>query len=181
MAKRNRRRWRVGNFVVRLRDVPTFGEEEWKLSDNQVRSKVKKGEIGTVECYEVSSLDGAWMTRLMPGSQMHLMVASALESGDAREWLELVMTNLMQVSTIPNGYYHQGVMLLTAAYYNPALISGSFFRGESRRFLKDARKLREGFLSWYREAEKERELLYEDTDEADLRRLEAEKVLEGGE
>lgn len=167
--------------MVRLRDVPTFGEEEWKLSDNQVRSKVKKGEIGTVECYEVSSLDGAWMTRLMPGSQMHLMVASALESGDAREWLELVMTNLMQVSTIPNGYYHQGVMLLTAAYYNPALISGSFFRGESRRFLKDARKLREGFLSWYREAEKERELLYEDTDEADLRRLEAEKVLEGGE
>ena len=121
------------------------------------------------------------MVRLMPGSQMEAVVSAHLDSGDSSEWLELMMMNLMQVSTIPNGYYHQGVMLLTAAYYNPALISGSFFRGESRRFLKDARKLREGFLSWYREAEKERELLYEDTDEADLRRLEAEKVLEGGE
>lgn len=178
MAKRrNKRRWRVGNFVVCLRDVPTLGEEEWQLDESQVRSKVKKGEIGTVPCYEVSSLDGAWMTRLMPGSQMESMVSASLEEGSAEEWLELVLTNLMQVSMIPNGYYHQGILLLTAAYYRPELISGGMFNAERRHFLKDARKLRESFLSWWRDAEEKRETLYEENDGHDLRALEAQKIL----
>ena len=163
--------------MVCLRDVPTLGEEDWQLDESQVRSKVKKGEIGVVPCYEVSSLDGAWMTRLMPGSQMESMVSASLEDGSAEEWLELVLTNLMQVSMIPNGYYHQGILLLTAAYYRPELISGGMFNAERRHFLKDARKLREDFLSWWRDAEKERETLYEEDDGHDLRALEAQKIL----
>lgn len=175
--RRSKRRWTVGNFVVCLRDVPTLGEEDWQLSENQVRSKVKKGEIGTVPCYEVSSLDGAWMTRLMPGSLMEAMVSASLEGGDAGEWLELVLTNLMQVSMIPNGYYHQGIFLLTAAYYRPELISGGVFNAERRRFLKDARKLRDGFLAWWRDAEKEREALDSEDDGHDLRALEVQEAL----
>ena len=164
--------------MIRLHDVPTLGEEDWQLSDVQLRSKVKKGEIGVVPCYEVSSLDGAWMTRFMPGSQMEAIVSASLGNDESGEWLELVLTNLMQVSLIPNGYYHQGVLLLTAAYYRPELISGGVFNAEGRRFLKDARKLREDFLSWHRGAEKEREVLYDADDEPDLRALEMQEILE---
>ena len=177
MLKRESSRWRVGNFVIRRREVPTLGEEDWALSESQVRTRVRKGEIGTVPCYEVSSLDGAWMTRLMPGSQMESLVASCLESGDTSEWLELVLMNLMQVSLIPNGYYHQGILLLTAAYYDPSLVDGGIFNGKRRRFLKDVQRLRDGFVAWYREAEREREAFHDVADEYDLRALEAQETL----
>lgn len=182
--RRNKRRWRVGNFVIVQREVPTLGEGDWRLGDEKVRSLVKSGKIGTIPCYEVSSLDGAWMTRFMPGSMMETMVSSVLGGDDGDEWLELVLTNLMQVSAIPNGYYHQGVFLLTAAYYRPELISGGIFSGERRRFLKDAKKLRDDFLSWYRETETQRAVLYEESEEDEKRdsyRLDAEKILEGRE
>lgn len=173
-------RWRVGNFVVRECNVPTLGEEDWSLSDAQIRKKVRSGEIGVVECFEVSSLDGAWMVRVMPGSQMHVLLSQAVKSGaDAgREWLELVVTNLMQVSLIPNGYFHQGLLLLSAAYYAPELLKGGMFSRERRAFAKDVKRVREGFLRWYEESEREREALYTEDDSQERMRYEAEEVLE---
>lgn len=147
--------WRVGNFVLRLRDVPTLGEEDWQLTDGQIGGKVRKGEIGTVECLEASSLDGAWATRFMPGSMMETLVRAHLDGdeGDApdREWLELVLTNLMCVSTIPNGHYHQALFMLTAAYSDPTLLADGFRSRRNKRvrqFRRDVMKLRDDFLAW---------------------------------
>lgn len=176
-SKRNR--WRCGNFVVRRVDVPTFGEDEWRLSEGQVRRRVKKGEIGTVEAYEVMSLDGAWSVRLMPGSHMETMLVSVLDEEKKvdDEWVELVCTNLMMASSIPNGYYHQALMLLTAVYADPTLITGGPFSKKKREFLRDCKKVRDGFLEWRKDYDAFLESQPDDTDEQ-LLRLDAEEALD---
>lgn len=144
---------RVGNFVLRVREVPTLGGDEWKLTDGQVLDKVRKGEIGTVEVIEVSSLDGSWMTRLMPGSALSTLLSSFLEDGESPDldWVETVFTNLMAVGSIPNGYFHQGVALLLLAYCDPSLLRGGLRNARARQFRRDARKVRDGFLEWRKE------------------------------
>ena len=162
-----RRRWRSGNFVIRLVDVPTLGEEDWKLSDGRIRQLVKKGEIGTVEVVEVSSLDGAWGMRLMPGSIMETMMRSFLgdEERVEDEWVSLVLTNLESASSIPNGHYHQGLLLLTAVYMDPSLVTGGSFNRKSRAFRKDAKRLLSDFLAWRKEYDAELERRYTKEDE----------------
>lgn len=150
-----KRRWRVGNFVWRLVDVPTLGEEDWQLSENQVRSRVKKGEIGTVETLEVSSLDRSWMVRLQPGSQMAMLVQAHLENidkGQPSDWLSVVTTNIYHVSVIPNGYFHQALVLLLGAYYDPSLLKGGIFNRKAKGWRHDVKVVREAFLQWYEES-----------------------------
>ena len=150
-----KKRWRVGNFVWRLVDVPTLAEDDWRLSENQVRSRVKKGEIGTVETLEVSSLDRSWMVRLQPGSQMAMLVQAQLENMDkeqSAEWLSVVTTNIYHVSVIPNGYFHQAMVLLLGAYYNPSLLKGGILDREARKWRRDVRSVRDAFLKWYSES-----------------------------
>ena len=142
--------WRAGNFVLRRREVPTLGADELALSDVTVARRVKDGKIGTVECIEVMSLDGAWMMRLMPGSQMEALMGSMLGEEEVLEdeWITLVLTNLMYASSIPNGHYHQGLMLLTSAYADPSLLRGGRFNRKAKAFRKDVKGLIERFLTW---------------------------------
>ena len=170
--------WRAGNFVVRRRRVPTLGADDWALTDEQVRSRVFRGEIGTVEALEVSSLDGAWMTRLMPGSTMEALVSACLDDdGEApdAEWLETVLTNLMSVSSIPNGHFHQAVLMLVAAYCDPSLLRGGLLDRRARAFRRDAARLRDAFLAW----REEYDALPRDEDiDHDITAAQAEEALE---
>lgn len=179
MGNKERTRWRCGNFVIRRVEVPTLGEEDWQLSESKLRAKVRKGEIGTVPAIELSNLDGSWCVRLAPGTQMESLVSSMLgeEEFIDNDWLGLVLTNLLDASSIPNGYYHQALMLVTAAYINPSLISGGKFSRSRRAFNSDVKRLREAFLSWRKEYD---EFIGSQPvdDENDLRRLEAEDLLD---
>lgn len=157
--------WRVGNFVLRKCEVPTFGSDEWKLGDAQVRAMVKKGEIGTVECVEVLSLDGAWCVRLMPGSLMEsLLVAymDGVENAPQKDEIEAIMTNIMAATSIGNGYFQKGITMLLAAYCDPSLVKGGGRR--TRKFLKEIKVLRDGYLEWRREYEDFMESQDEDID-----------------
>lgn len=178
MSKSKKDRWRVGNFVVRLHDVPTFGEDDWRLSDNQVRRRVQKGEIGVVEALEISSLDGAWMVRLQPGSQMHSIIMAMLGDPESEEMLSMFITNIYHTSVIPNGYFHQALVLLLGAYYHPELLNGGMFNSESRAFRRDAKAVRDKFLAWYEES-KDVLAARGDSDRYDEMRNTAEDLVKG--
>lgn len=171
--------WRCGNFVIRRREVPTLGAEDWSLTDAEVREKVDSGEIGVVEVVEVSSLDGAWCVRVMPGTQMESLMGVMLDDNEDvvdNEWMRLVCTNLMTVSSVPNGHYHEALMLVNAVYADPTLISGNPLGRKRRAFARDVRKVRDAFLAWHKDYEEFMETL-PDEDENDLRKLEAESML----
>lgn len=173
------KRWRVGNFGIRSVEVPTLGEAEWGLSDSQIRSRVKKGEIGTVETLEVSSLDGAWAVRLLPGSQSESIIRSILEDGGAgdSEFLEMFLTNLLNVSSIPNGFLHQAIVLILGAYYDPSLVKGGIMSAKGRQFRRDVRRVRTAFLKWRAEYEEFIGSLPEDDEGHELIRQEAARLL----
>lgn len=179
MASPKRRRWRIRNFVIREVEVPTLGESDWSLSENQVRQRVKKGEIGVVETLEICNLEGSWAVRIQPLSIMHNILSAILsaEGYAENEWLDLILNNMYWTSLIPNAYYHQGVCLLLGAYFDPELIKGGLFSRKSRAFFKDARELRDKFLAWHREASLSQEGDDTEVNEQDLKALQAREVL----
>lgn len=175
--------WRCGNFVIRRHEAPTLGEDEWRLSDYRIRGLVHDGRIGAVEVIEVMSLDGAWCVRVMPGSQMETIMSAILdESEDVidNEWLRLVCTNLMTASSIPNGHYHSALMLLTAAYSDPSLISGNPLGRKRRAFARDVKRVRDAFLAWRRDYDEFVGTLPDDDTRQEALRAEAEAVLSEG-
>lgn len=179
--KREVKVWRCGNFVIRKRDVPTFGSDEWLLTDSQVRDRVNKGLIGTVEVIEVSSLDGAWCVRVMPGSQMESIMGAMLDDNEDiidNEWVSLVCTNLMTTSSIPNGHYHMALMLVTSAYADPSLISGNPLSKKRRVFARDVKKVRDAFISWHKDYEEYMETLPDEDERHEALRMAAEDVLD---
>lgn len=173
--------WRCGNFVIRRVEVPTYGEGEWLLSREEVRRRVISGEMGTVETHEVLSLDGAWCVRLMPGSHMEVLLGAMLGEEEAvdNEWVTLVCSNLFTASAIPNGHYHQALMLLTAAYADPTLVSGSPLSRKRRAYIKDVKRVRDAFVRWRKDYDEYLETIPDD-DEHEIRKMEAESILSGG-
>lgn len=173
--------WRCGNFVIRRREVPTFGADEWRLTDGQVRDRVNKGLIGTVGVIEVSSLDGAWCVRVMPGSQMESIMGAMLDENEDivdNEWMNLVCTNLITASSIPNGHYHMALMLVASAYCDPSLISGNPLSKKRRAFAKDVKKVRDAFVEWRKDYD-DFVLSQEEDLEKDLKAEVAKIYLEG--
>lgn len=179
--KREAKVWRCGNFVIRKREVPTFDSDEWRLTDGQVRDRVNKGLIGTVEVIEVSSLDGAWGVRVMPGSQMESLMGAMLDENEDsidNEWMQLVCTNLMTVSSVPNGHYHLALMLVTSAYCDPSLISGNPLSKKRREFAREVKKVRDAFIAWRKGYDEFIDSLPDDDVRQEILRMAAEDVLE---
>lgn len=181
MARKSKPKvWRCANFVIRKREVPTLGEEDWCLTDGQVLDRVRKGTIGTVEVVEVSSLDEAWCVRVMPGTQMDAIMGVLLDDSEDvidNEWLRLVCANLMTASSIPNGHYHEALMLVTAAYSDPSLISGSAFSKKRRAFARDVKRVRDAFLAWRREYDEFIDSQPDDDVRQEEMRIKAEEAL----
>ena len=72
--------------------------------------------------------------------------------GNAEEWLRTFFLNFQNVTGIPSGHYHQGIMLLSGAYARPELLKSSF-SGVGKKFYAEVKSLRLSFLRWAKERE----------------------------
>ncbi len=123
--------------------------------------KVLLHAIDEVPVIEVMNLEGTWMVRVPVHFQMYGMLNRLLlefEDDDANvraraeEWLGMFFMNWQNVTGIPNGHYHQGIVMLTACYANPSLLKSSFW-GNGKDFHKSVKNLRLSFLEWAKQRE----------------------------
>lgn len=115
-----------------------------------------------VPVFEVANLEDTWMVRIPVDFQMYGILNQlfgdftgndeAVKSA-ADEVLGMFFMNWQNVTGIPNGYYHQGLVLLTAAYAQPELLKASFW-GKGKQFHRDVKSLRNSFLEWHKAAER---------------------------
>lgn len=132
MSESGKKEVRVGNFLVTL----------YSLED--------------VPVIEVSNMESTWLVRIPADFQMYGILNRLLLDMDdddmkvrdnACEWLRMFFLNWQNVTGIPSGHYHQGILMLTCAYNRPELLKSSFF-GAGRDFMSDVKKLRKSFLKW---------------------------------
>lgn len=114
--------------------------------------------VDGVSVIEVSNLDKSWSVRIPSYFSSYAIVNRLMKEKDdgvesAETNLSMFATNYMQVSMIPNGYFHQGIILLCAAYYNPSLLESGIFTSskDAKAFKRDAGELVKRFLEWRKE------------------------------
>lgn len=114
--------------------------------------------VDDVSVIEVSNLDKSWVVRIPSYFSSYAIVnrlmkekSDGVENADRN--LSMFATNYMQVSMIPNGYFHQGIVLLCAAYYHPDLLKVRVLNPskESKAFKRDAKRLVDAFIAWRKE------------------------------
>ena len=118
------------------------------------RSRHKVGDT-TIEVLNVSTLDGAWMTRIPSTLEMFgwlCMAYSDYKSEDIQQKAqgEAVMTtvfsNMLYVSSIGNGYYQRALELCATVYAHPSLLDKK--SKEHNGFVKDVKAIIDMFLEW---------------------------------
>lgn len=171
---------RVDNFKIwRVKVSHTMTPDDVK--DEEKRELLKEGKIKfrkrnvEMEAVCISDLDGGWMVRipqtLMMYSTLCELYHAMMTDGDeehrtvVRGQIRTILANLFYVSCVNNGYYHQGIDMLTAAYANPLLLADC---KEGREFRKNAAALTDGFRDWWN-AYRERARKEEPTQEAEER------------
>lgn len=117
--------------------------------------------VGDMKVYEVSNLAKTWLVRLPADFQMYGILERLMKEYQsknkerkekAQEVLDMFFMNWQNVTGVPNGYYHQAIVLLTAAYMKPELLGGGLFDNkEQRGFKRDITNLRKTFLQWHKE------------------------------
>lgn len=178
---------RIGNFRLwkckyLVSSDPTE-EQRRKVrqeSGGRMRLKRQKAEM---ECINVSSLDGSWSVRIPAAFQQYGMIDIAYawtkdEDESVRKrgmyYLTAVLSNMYYVSCISNGFYHQGVQMVTAAYSNPSILRDEKLRAS---FLDDASGTVDRFLSW--RDEYDRKMAENEPTDSDIRQEEiAEEAID---
>jgi len=118
------------------------------------RSRYKTGdmELGVLH---ISTLDGAWMTRIPSTLEMYgwLCVAYGDYMSDDVERrfqgeavLTTTISNMLYSSSIVNGYYHRALELCATVYAHPTLLDKK--SKEHKDFMKDVKDLADKFLEW---------------------------------
>ena len=124
----------------------------WKLW----RSRVKYGDA-TIEAVSVSTLDGAWMTRIPSTLGMFGWICMAygdyMSDDDVRKAqgeavLTTVFSNMLYTSSIVNGYYQRALELCATVYANPSLLDRK--TKEHKGFMNDVKGISDAFLEWRR-------------------------------
>ena len=146
---------RVGNFKIwRSKMELTFTPDITnKEMDGKGRTVVRK-QKELIECINISNLDGTWMTRIAETYEMFIMLMQSYgwymsDNEEAKkrgeDYLTTVFSNMLWVSNITNGYYHEGVFMVGGAYADPTLLSDKkkfkSFKDTADRVIKD-------YLSW---------------------------------
>lgn len=135
---------RMGNFRL-WKSVTAVGKGKNKVS---------------VECINVSNLDGTWLVRIPQTFGMFGMLTVAYQwsqSEDMEErrrgngFIRTAISNMFYVSSVCNGFFHHGIEMIAAAYANPTLLQDS---EEGKNFMQDAKDSVERFLVWRKEYEK---------------------------
>lgn len=125
---------RVGNFKI-WRTKTTIGKGKDKYEVEQI-------------C--VSDLEGFWQVRIPSTNGMFAAIAGLYADESLSPSLSTVFTNMLIVSTIPNGYFHRAVQMCSALYFNPDLLRE---KKERKDLVKEVRRLVEDFLDWSKVAE----------------------------
>ena len=114
--------------------------------------KIRRYDCNDIPVIEISDLEGAWMIRIPFDSDTYQVANMLIDTKEDNELIDVFLTNLRTVSGVPNGFYQQGIMLLTMCYVNPTLLYGGLFLSkEQKQFRKDVKMLRGKFLDWYAE------------------------------
>lgn len=158
---------RVGNFKL------------WRSS---VKVKTSDGKMVS-ECLSISTLVGEWLVRVPDTWEMFGQLCSAYgdtlsDDKEKRAVGEAIVTNvcsnMLYVSSTANGYYLQGVKMLTAAFYNPDILRE---KKKRRTLEQDVKSLIEQFLVWRKQYDEAIEKL-QPTEEDDHREEMADKAFE---
>lgn len=156
---------RVGNFKLwRSKITMSVEPTEERKKDVQVESdgrKKAKSQKISIECINVSNLDGSFSVRIPQTYEMFGMLTVAYgwmqsEVEDERKrgegFIRTSLSNIFYVSSICNGFYHHGIEMLTTAYAMPSVLSDS---EDGRKFSEDVRETVSRFLEWRAEYERQ--------------------------
>lgn len=93
----------------------------------------------------VSDLEGLWQTKVPATSEAFAMLSElyADESNDGA--LSSILTNMLAMSSIYNGYFHRAVQMCLSVYFNPDLLRK---RKERKSLIKEVKRLSDEFLEW---------------------------------
>lgn len=136
---------RIGNFKIWKSKFELVSESDGKKGKRQKIS---------IDCINVSILDGSWMVRIPQTFEQFAMFSLAYSwslSEDREErvkgtdYLRTAISNMYYVSCICNGFYHHGVEMVTSAYADPELLKEN---ERNEAFLKEAKQTIERFLEW---------------------------------
>lgn len=107
-----------------------------------------------IEQINVSTLDGTFQVKIPQTTEMFGMISASYgeldnESREVSErnerYLRTVLSNIMYVSSICNGHFHQGINMVTTAYAFPDVLRE---KKKFANFKKDASELIKHFLAW---------------------------------
>lgn len=149
---------RIGNFKIwkskfELVSDPTEEQRKKVAEESGGKKKAIRQKV-TIDCINVSILDGSWMVRIPQTFEQFAMLSLAYswslsedkdEQVKGRDYLRTAISNMYYVSCICNGFFHHGVEMVTSAYADPDLLKENE-RGVA--FLKDAKLTIERFLEW---------------------------------
>lgn len=149
---------RIGNFKIwkskfELVSDPTEEQRKKVAEESKGKKKAIRQKV-TIDCINVSILDGSWMVRIPQTFEQFAMLSLAYswslsedkdEQVKGTDYLRTAISNMYYVSCICNGFYHHGVEMVTSAYADPDLLKENE-RGVA--FLKDAKQTIERFLEW---------------------------------
>ena len=108
-----------------------------------------------IEVLNVSTLDGAWMTRIPSTLEMYgwlCMAYSDYMSDDVQQKLQgeavltTVFSNILYASSIGNGYYQRALEICATVYAHPSLVDRK--SKEYKGFVKDVKAIIDMFLDW---------------------------------
>jgi hypothetical protein len=138
------------DFTVDVNNLVRVGDYDDELHYHNY--KIKRYDHNDIPVIEISDLESAWMVRIPFDCETYQIANMLIDAKEDNELIDVFITNLRTVSGIPNGYYHQAILMLTMCYVNPSLLSGGMFLNkEQRQFRKDVKSLRKMFLGWYAE------------------------------
>lgn len=148
---------RVGNFKMwRSKMTLTVSPSEEQRRQVAEESGGKKKAVAQkvdIECINISNADGSFSIRIPQTFEMFGMLTVAYQwykSDDAskkargQEYLSTVMSNMLYVSCVSNGYYHTGLQAVTQVYVNPDVLSNEDFRVKVTDTI-------EKFKEWYKD------------------------------
>lgn len=120
---------RVGNYKI-WRSKVIAGKGKDKLAIEQV-------------C--ISDLEGLWQVKIPATSDMFAAISEMYADEKMVSALSTIVTNMLGVTSVTNGYFHRAVQMCSAVYFNPDLLRK---KKERKDIAKEAKRLIEDFLEW---------------------------------
>ena len=149
---------RVGNYKL-WRTKVTTGKGKDKTDIEQV-------------C--ISDLEGLWQVKIPATFAMFADISEMYADEKMTPALSTIVSNMLGVTTVTNGYFHRAVQMISTVYFNPDLLRD---KKQRKPFVKETEALVKDFLDW-RKAYDERERENAPTEEDEHNEEVLEEILE---